>query len=259
VLEQADEDLVISLVERSHARAKVASFSSSHISGTVLPSFGGWSSVESPRDLRLLALAPCALAPPMRRWRGAVSQARWTSASSRNRSRPLTLSRVSSSCRSSPPSIAAWTCRRSTSTGSHQPTSSRLAASSASPRDARVRAPSAMSSPRNAPPPSSPSSPLMRCPGSGLRRSRFARWLIRAIAPVAAIREHRNASASGQRQRSGVRHRRGPPGVPKLRCSHLTHTKARGGAETWRPERGESGESSGSAGQEVCCAIRGDR
>jgi hypothetical protein len=42
-LEEASKQLVVSLVERVHARAKVVSFLSSHDLGTVLPSFGRWS------------------------------------------------------------------------------------------------------------------------------------------------------------------------------------------------------------------------
>jgi hypothetical protein len=49
VLEQAEEDRVVSLVERDHA-VKVVSFCSNHILGTALPSFGGWPSAERPRD-----------------------------------------------------------------------------------------------------------------------------------------------------------------------------------------------------------------
>jgi hypothetical protein len=37
VLEQAEEDCVVSLVERSRARTKVVSFFSNHTLGTVLP------------------------------------------------------------------------------------------------------------------------------------------------------------------------------------------------------------------------------
>ena len=37
MLEEAEQDLVVSLVERFPARAKLVSFTSNHISGTVLP------------------------------------------------------------------------------------------------------------------------------------------------------------------------------------------------------------------------------
>jgi hypothetical protein len=45
VLEQAEQDVMVSLIERARARARDVSFRSSHGLDTVLPSFGGWSSV----------------------------------------------------------------------------------------------------------------------------------------------------------------------------------------------------------------------
>ncbi len=66
MLEKAEQESMVSLIERDHANVL---FSSSHILGTIPPSFGWWPSAKRHRDLRFRRLAPGALAPPMRRAR----------------------------------------------------------------------------------------------------------------------------------------------------------------------------------------------
>ena len=142
-------------------------------SGHSPPSFGGWPSAKQPRDLRLCDLAPCALAPPTRRWRGNL-RLHWTGAISRQGERAATcrLPWVFSSCRCSPPLLAAPSVLRRASAGTCSRQAVRVRAASRS-RCLRGRPVSARREPSGrACPPSSPSSPPMRCPGWGLQRSR---------------------------------------------------------------------------------------
>ena len=170
VLEKAEQESMVSLIERDHANV---SFCSNHILGTAPPSFGGWSSAKRPRDLQRFGLAPCALAPPMRRWRGnhAVPLD----------GRELAQTRAAATCRFRGCSVRAGShllCppRRHAPAGvrpgSHAAEPSALAPPSPS-RCSCTRSVSVRREPSGrAWPPSSPSSPPMRCPGWGLQRSR---------------------------------------------------------------------------------------
>ena len=150
-------------------------------------SFGGWPSAKQPRDLRLFDLAPCALAPPTRRWRG-NHRLRWTVASSRQGARPQPAAFPGCSVRAGPHLLCSLRRHaRQTFGWDRIPPSC--------PRWRRLtlamllRAPG-LRSPRalgRAWPPSPPSSPPVRCPGSGLQRSVGSRprslasaWRLRA-------------------------------------------------------------------------------
>lgn len=97
-------------------------------------------------------------------------------------------------------------------------------------------------------PPSSPSAPRMRCPGSGLQRSRRSRP--RSLAPASAIAWDRASSAPGRRWRSCLRGDGNRAGVPVPRRGRLYPYKGTRGARTVSARRGRvSEELPGSAGQ----------
>ncbi len=106
----------------------------------------------------------------MRRRRGAPRPLGRARARATARDRCLPLSRVFSSCRSSPPSIVARTCRGRHRPRSHHRPSGRLVTDLRGlPRTSAFGLPPPRALLGITPPPSSPSSPPMRCPGSGLR------------------------------------------------------------------------------------------
>src|SRR6266511_356797 len=67
MVEEGQEDSVVSLIERQGLLETLGFASSTHTVSTVLPSFGGWSRAKRPRDLRFLRFVSSAVAPPMRR------------------------------------------------------------------------------------------------------------------------------------------------------------------------------------------------
>lgn len=199
------------------------------------PSFGGWPSAKQPRDLRLFDLAPCALAPPTRRWRGNLrvpGRARGRAATT------LPPPRVFSSCRCSPPFCS---LRR------HAPAGVRPGSrSDGCPRSRRLTLPLPLLAlglrpPRasgRACPPSSPSSPPMRCPGSGLQRSRQLS-ASKPLRPALAIARGHGVSASGRRWRSCLRRHGNLLAYQVPRRGRLYPYKGTRGARIVSARRGE--------------------
>jgi hypothetical protein len=139
----------------------------------------------------------------------------------------LPLQRMFSSCRCSPPLPAAPACSGRRRLGSHAAEPSAIAPPHPRAASAGVRSPSVASLPVALCSPSSPSSPPMRCPGSGLLRSRR----LSASKPLRPPWRSRGATAS--------RH----PAAGGEPASAATATCWRSKCETWpsHPYKGTRG------------------
>jgi hypothetical protein len=198
------------------------------------PSFGGWPSANQPRDLRLFGLASCALAPPTRRWRGNHPVPGRARARAKARGRKPSRFR-GCSVRAGSHLLARRAGMLRQAFGRDRippsrPRSRRLTLCAASTRRSVFvrRQPS-----RRASPPSSPSSPPMRCPGSGLQRSRR----LSASKPLRSPRQSRGTTASPHPASGGK-----PAFAPTATCwlvkcrdvAVSTRTKAPEGLESCR-------------------------
>ena len=161
------------------------------------------------------------------------------------------LSRVFSSCRSSPPLPAALACSGRRRPGSHPAKPSALA-----PLTPRCSCTRSVFVRRDASgrawPPSSPSSPPMRCPGSGLQRFRLL-LVSKPLRSAVTIARGYGVSASGWRWRSCL-HRRGIPAgwlSAETRPSLPVQRHPRGSNRVGEVGRVDE-EFSGSAGQRTC-------
>jgi hypothetical protein len=192
---------------------------------------------NSPRDLRLCGLAPCALAPPRRGWRGNHPvPLDWRELAQRRAAATL------------PPSKGVQLVPLLTSSARRSGMLRQASAGTCSRQAVRIGA-AALALPLLAPgilrsepsgracPPSSPSSPPMRCPGSGLQRS--CRLLARS--PCARLGDREGPRRL--RIRSAVANLPSPPRQPCWRTKFAnvavsTSTKAPEGLESCRRGRG---------------------
>jgi hypothetical protein len=237
---------MVSLIERDHADV---SFCSNHILGTALPppSVGGLPqrgpvtcgfAVSNPAPSR----RPCAVGTTGFPWTGASSRkgARPQPAASEDVQFVPVLTSFRSPRRHAPAGV------RPGSLPPSRPRSRRLTLALPLLRSVSVRHETS----GRALPPSSPSSPPMRCPGSGLQRSRRLSATKSLRPPWRIARDH-GVSASGRRWRTCLRRRGIPAGVPSAETRPFLPVQRHSRGSNRVGEEGRVNEElSGSAAQE---------
>jgi hypothetical protein len=243
VLEQAEQDRVVSLIEDPRARTKVVCFCSNHILGTALlpPSVDG---------LRWNRPVTCGFRParPARSRRPCAvprsSRAHGTCARSREGGgRFLPLPRMFSSCRCSPPSFAAPGFLGAMFAGIASPSrlqSRRLTSRSLVRSCVSLRTPRLLD--RACASVISELASCMRCPGLGLGAPSCLGF--EAHAPPRAIVRDCGVPAHGQRRRSCLRHHGNLLAYQVPRRGHLHPHKGKRRTRIVPPLNGESAGSS---------------